>query len=148
VELDDRELIAMAKTGGVAPLMHLSTLTEAGGFSNELATLVLNNQTVQNTLIGNITAMLREKGYTGLDVDFEFISAKDAAPYAAFISKLATTLNPLGYSVLTALAPKTSATQPGLLYEGHNYKALGAAANELLLMTYEWGYTYRHKCHT
>jgi len=144
VNLEDEELIALAKAGGVAPLMHLSTLTEEGGFSNELATLVLNNQSVQTNLVGNLNATLREKGYTGLDVDFEFISAQDAAPYAAFIRRLSGTLNPQGYPVLTALAPKTSATQPGLLYEGHDYKALGAAANELLLMTYEWGYTYRH----
>jgi len=40
------------------------------------------------------------------------------------------------------LAPKTSVTQPGVLYEGHDYKALGEAANAVLLMTYEWGYTY------
>jgi len=144
VELEDEELIALAKAGGVAPLMHLSTLTEEGNFSSDLATLVLNNQNLQNTLIGNITTMLTDKGYNGLDVDFEFIPAKDAAPYAAFIRKLADTLNPLGFTVMTALAPKTSADQPGLLYQGHDYAALGAAANELLLMTYEWGYTYHH----
>lgn len=144
IELEDKQLIALAKEGGVAPLMHLSTLTEEGGFSNALAALVLNNPTVQTNLVNNITAMLNAKGYTGLDVDFEFISARDADNYVAFIRRLATTLNPLGYSVLTALAPKTSSTQPGLLYEGHDYKGLGAAANELLLMTYEWGYTYRH----
>lgn len=141
LELDDRELIAMAKTGGTAPLMHLSTLTEEGGFSNELAALVLNDQAVQNNLVANVTSTLQAKGYTGIDVDFEFISAGDAGNYAAFIRRLSDTLHPLGYSVYTALAPKTSATQPGLLYEGHDYKALGAAADGLLLMTYEWGYT-------
>ena len=41
-----------------------------------------------------------------------------------------------------ALAPKTSADQTGLLYEGKDYPALGAAADYVLLMTYEWGYTY------
>ena len=41
-----------------------------------------------------------------------------------------------------ALAPKTSADQRGLLYEGHNYRLLGEAADLVLLMTYEWGYTY------
>lgn len=41
-----------------------------------------------------------------------------------------------------ALAPKTSADQPGLLYEGHDYAALSANADAVLLMTYEWGYTY------
>ena len=41
-----------------------------------------------------------------------------------------------------ALAPKSSGDQPGLLYEGHDYPALGQAADAVLLMTYEWGYTY------
>ncbi len=142
VDLDDAELIAMAQEGGVAPLMHLSTLTEEGGFSNELASLVLNNAAIQSRLIDNLVTTIQAKGYRGLDVDFEFVFAQDAGAYAAFIRNLARTLNPLGLPVIVALAPKTSSTQPGLLYEGHDYAALGAAANEVLLMTYEWGYTY------
>ena len=41
-----------------------------------------------------------------------------------------------------ALAPKTSDTQAGLLYAGKDYRLLGEAADSVLLMTYEWGYTY------
>lgn len=37
---------------------------------------------------------------------------------------------------------KISASQKGILYEGKDYRALGAAADHVLLMTYEWGYTY------
>ena len=37
VELDDGALLTAAAQGGAAALMHLSTLTESGGFSNELA---------------------------------------------------------------------------------------------------------------
>ena len=51
-------------------------------------------------------------------------------------------MNNAGYSVSAVLAPKTSANQPGLLYEGKDYRLLGEAANWVLLMTYEWGYTY------
>ena len=47
-----------------------------------------------------------------------------------------------GYHTSVALAPKTSAGQAGLLYEGKDYRALGEAADHVLLMTYEWGYTY------
>ena len=142
VDLDDRSLIAAARYMDVAPLMHLSTLTREGNFSNELASLVLNDMTVQNRLVSNIIAKLQERGYTGLDVDFEFVFARDAVPYANFIDRLRRELSPLGYPVIVALAPKTSANQPGLLYEGHNYRLLGQAADQLLLMTYEWGYTY------
>lgn len=144
VDLDDGVLIAMAKAGGAAPLMHLSTLTGEGGFSNELAHIALTDRTVQDALISNLRRTLEEKGYRGLDVDFEYVFPEDASAYAAFLGRLTALLNPLGYPVIAALAPKTSADQPGLLYEAHNYRAIAEAVNEVLLMTYEWGYTYHH----
>ena len=144
VDLDDGVLIAMAKAGGAAPLMHLSTLTGEGGFSNELAHIALTDRTVQDALISNLRRTLEEKGYRGLDVDFEYVFPEDASAYAAFLGRLTALLNPLGYPVIAALAPKTSADQPGLLYEAHYYRAIAEAVNEVLLMTYEWGYTYHH----
>ena len=144
VDLDDGVLIAMAKAGGAAPLMHLSTLTGEGGFSNELAHIALTDRTVQDALISNLRRTLEEKGYRGVDVDFEYVFPEDASAYAAFLGRLTALLNPLGYPVIAALAPKTSADQPGLLYEAHNYRAIAEAVNEVLLMTYEWGYTYHH----
>ena len=142
VELDDTSLIAAARQMGVTPVMHLSTLTEEGRFDNQLATLVLNNMQVQSALVENILYNMELRGYEVLDVDFEFVLPEDAQPYADFISRLRETLSPFGWPVIVALAPKTSADQRGLLYEGHNYRLLGEAADAVLLMTYEWGYTY------
>lgn len=51
-------------------------------------------------------------------------------------------MNLFGYPVSVALAPKTRKDQQGLLYEGMDYGLLGQAANQVMLMTYEWGYTY------
>lgn len=142
VEPEDGPLIRAAHDAGTGALMHLSTLTPEGGFSNELAHLVLTDDAVQSALVKNVTAMLAEKGYQGLDVDFEYVFPEDGPAYAAFIARLARTLNPLGHPVIAALAPKTSAQQKGLLYEAHDYAAIGAAADAVLLMTYEWGYAY------
>ena len=83
-----------------------------------------------------------ERGYQGLDVDFEFVFPQDAGAYADFLGRLTAHFNPMGYPVIAALAPKTSADQKGQLYEGHNYRAIGEAVNRAFLMTYEWGYTY------
>lgn len=142
VDLEDGVLLSMAHAAGTASLMHLSTLTDEGNFSNELASLVLRDLAMQAILIENVVTTMQAKGYSGLDVDFEFIFPEDGPAYAAFIRRLRARLAPLGYPVIVALAPKTSADQKGLLYEGHIYGALGAAADKLLLMTYEWGYTY------
>ena len=142
VEPADEWLITSARRFFVAPLMHLSTLTEEGGFSNELAHLLLNDPQLQDKVIVNLIAKLREKGYSGLDVDFEYVFPEDAALYAAFLAKLTQRLEPLGYPVIAALAPKISSDQRGALYEGHDFAAVGAAVSRVLLMTYEWGYTY------
>ncbi len=142
VDLNDETLLALSREYGTASLMHLSTLTEEGGFDSALADIVLNNAEARQNLIQNVISVIDEKGYSGIDVDFEFIPASNAEAYAQFISQLRALLNASGKTVTVALAPKTSADQPGLLYEGHDYSLLGAAADNVLLMTYEWGYTY------
>ena len=47
VDLDDAGLIAGAHRGGAGAMMHLSTLTPEGNFSNELAHLLLNDPSMQ-----------------------------------------------------------------------------------------------------
>lgn len=142
VEANDEYLIKTAKAYGVAPIMLISTLTEKGNFSNELAGFLMANPEIQDILINNILITIEKKGYYGLDIDFEYIPQQYAQEFASFISKATTRLNEKGYICMVALAPKTSGTQTGLLYEAHNYALAGNAANLTLLMTYEWGYAY------
>ena len=141
VALRDEGILAAAGQYSVLPWMHLSTMTEEGRFSSARAEALLGSVPRQETLLGQIKEILKEKGYGGLDVDFEYIRPELGAAYAAFVDRLRRELNSLGCSVLVALAPKTFAGQRGLLYEAHDYAALGRAANGVLLMTYEWGYT-------
>ena len=142
VDLRDGTILEAARSLGVSPLLHLSTLTEEGGFSNERAHTALTDRPAQDRLVGQLLDAVSRKGYRGVDVDFEFVYAGDARAYAAFVARLREALSPLGLPVLTALAPKTSASQRGELYEGHDYALLSQAADFVLLMTYEWGYTY------
>lgn len=142
VPMDDERLLALAGACGVQPLLHLSTLTAAGAFSAAQAAALLRDPALQQTLAANVLQTMLEKGYEGLDVDFEYLGRDLAEPYAAFIQLLRDTLAPYGLPLITALAPKTSAAQPGTLYEGHNYASLSTASDAVLLMTYEWGYTY------
>ena len=144
IGIDDEDIIRIATDYGVAPIMLISTLGENGAFSNELASLLLNNTEAQNVLIDNIIENMRAKGYKGLDIDFEYVFPEDKDNYVQFVSSLTQSLNAEGFFVMTALAPKASSEQKGLLYEAHDYNALGAASNAVLIMTYEWGYTYRH----
>lgn len=141
VPLRDEGILAAAGQYGVLPWMHLSSLTEEGRFSSARAEALLKSNAQQEMILGQIKEILKEKGYGGVDVDFEYLQPGLAGAYAVFVELLRRELNELGYTVQVALAPKTFAGQKGLLYESHDYGALGRAANGALLMTYEWGYT-------
>ncbi len=139
---NDTELIRIAGEYGVDTLLHLSTLTEGGNFSSERASLIFGNPELQTSLIDELTEIAQQKGFDGIDVDFEFINPAERFDYIQFLQELRLRLNPLGLPLFSALAPKTSDTQRGTLYEGHDYAGIGAAVNYVLLMTYEWGYTF------
>jgi spore germination protein len=142
-DLDDQKLIDSARAAKVAPIMVLTNLNEnGGGFSSDLAHIILNDPVVQETLINNIFAVMEEKNYFGVDIDLEYIYPKDRQSFIDFIARMVAALRPLGYVVTIALAPKTSANQRGLLYESHAYKEIGALVDHVLLMTYEYGYMY------
>lgn len=140
--VNDVPLIQAARAARVAPLMVITNLEAGGGFSSDVARSILRNNTVQDRLLDNVVQNLRSKNYYGLDIDFEYIYPEDREYYNNFLRKTVSRLRPLGYTVTTALAPKTSATQQGLLYEAHDYPVHGALADHVILMTYEWGYTY------
>ena len=135
-------MIAEALDFSVSPILVLTPLGADGRFNNNLIHEVLISETAMETLISNLLQTMEEKGFQGVDVDFEYILAEDRDRFTSFVAELRKRMNAAGYVVSVALAPKTSADQPGLLYEGKDYGGLGAAANEVLLMAYEWGYTY------
>lgn len=140
--LDDTWMITLAKQYGVAPVLTLTPFGPDGMFNNRLISAVVNDLTARETLKNEIVGQIRERGFEGLDIDFEYILASDRQAFVDFVIYMREAVNALGYPVSVALAPKTSADQIGLLYEGKDYPALGAAADYVLLMTYEWGYTY------
>ena len=122
--------------------MVITNIEEGGSFSSDLASTILNNEQLQDTLIDNVLRVMRQKNYYGLDIDFEYLYPRDRENYNNFLRKVAARIRPLGYSLTTALAPKISGDQPGLLYEAHDYPVHGALTDHVILMTYEWGYTY------
>lgn len=139
---DDEWMITLAKEYGTLPVLTLTPLGPDGRFNNQLITSVVNNRIYTDNLIQNLLQMMYEKGYQGVDIDFEYILASDRDAFTAFVWQVAETMRANGFHTSVALAPKTSADQPGLLYAGKDYRALGEAADHVLLMTYEWGYTY------
>nr|WP_325217530.1 LysM peptidoglycan-binding domain-containing protein [uncultured Oscillibacter sp.] len=137
--LDDEAMLEAARVRGTRPVMHLSTLTEAGQFDTGRAAFILTDYEAQGRLAAEVLQTVLRKDFAGLDVDFEYLPGQLAAAYAAFLGRLRQLLAAQGRFLWAALAPKTSRRQRGLLYEGHDYAAVAAAVDGVLLMTYGYG---------
>lgn len=140
--LPDDWMIALAYEYGTQAILTLTPFGPDGRFSNQLIHAVVNDPVAVNRLIEELLYVMGIKGYTGVDIDFEYILAEDRDAFTSFVWQVAERMRANGYQTSVALAPKSSAEQRGLLYEGKDYRALGEAADHVLLMTYEWGYTY------
>ncbi|CDQ37812.1 MULTISPECIES: glycoside hydrolase family 18 protein [Virgibacillus] len=134
-------LSEIAQQNNAAKMLVVTNLEE-GEFSQELGHIIVTVQSVQNTLLDNIVNTATTGGYSDVHFDFEFLPPEDREAYNNFLRKAKERLSQAGLLMSTALAPKTSATQTGQWYEAHDYAAHGEIADFVVLMTYEWGYSY------
>lgn len=124
----------------IAPLMVLTNI-EDGQFSQEAATAILNNEALQDQILDDVIKIMKEKGYKGLDIDFEYLGAENREKYNQFLVKARDKTSENAFTLSSALAPKISDDQVGILYEGHDYEFHGKVNDYVYLMTYEWGWT-------
>lgn len=143
VSPDDSDLIFRAQRSAVMPIMVVTNIFDKG-FSTEVLSVILASEELQERLIGNILSELTGKNYYGVNMDIEYIAPDDRDRYNAFLERLTERLHNEGFVVMSALAPKISADQPGVLYEAHDYAEQGRIADYIIIMTYEWGYTCYH----
>lgn len=141
--LKDESIIQQANEYGVVPVMMLVPMNATDtSFNGKLANEIFANKEAEDRLIENVAKNMKQKGYQGLNIDFEFIYPKDREGLLNFIEKTKNRLAQDKYFTQVALAPKTSAAQKGLLYEAHDYPTIGKVTDHVLFMTYEWGYLY------
>lgn len=139
VPIDDDALISAAFKNEVLPMMCIVNFSSTAKGQN-IAHAVLNNPTATQNLISNLIFIMEQKGYRGLNIDFEYVLPEDREQYNEFLRLTVERLHAEGFFVSTAIAPKTGPMQEGLLYEGIEYPVHGNLLDFVILMTYEWGY--------
>ncbi len=142
IDVDDQELIDMAKKYGVAPLMLVSTQTIQGGSSCEIATTLLNSPEIQDNLIDNIIEVLKRKGYYGLNQYFQFYTTENEELYVNYVQKLRSRLNREGFKLIITITPSETIEQIGCSSEVVDYSAIAQYSDALTLLSYNWGFSY------
>src|SRR5699024_3246574 len=99
---------------------------------------VLNNPTSRSNLVNNIYDLVSRKGYGGVNIDFERVSAQDRDLLTGFLLQLKNRLAPEGYVVTIAVPAKTSEDIHWL--QGYDYGVIGVVVDIMLIMAYDWHY--------
>ncbi len=142
IEPLDEEVIPIAHDFRTAVFLSLTSINQDGTFSSAKIERLVTDIDFQNIVLANLIDVIKRKKAQGLDIDMEYIPPQYRNEFTAFISNASRQLHEADLLLHVDLAPKYSDEQSGLLYEAHNYSAIGAVADFVFLMTYEWGYTY------
>ncbi|WP_153730800.1 LysM peptidoglycan-binding domain-containing protein [Sporosarcina obsidiansis] len=134
------EIPSIAKNAGVINMMVITNL-ENYSFSADLAHVIFTDQAAQDRMIQDAINIAKTVGYGDIHFDFELLFPEDRELYNQFLRNARDKIHDAGLTISTALAPKAGDVTTGI-YGAHDYKAHGEICDFVVLMTYEWGYTY------
>jgi spore germination protein len=112
-------------------------------FNAHIAHAILTTPAYTQTFLDGMLAKLKLGHYQGINIDFESISAPDRDAFSAFVLTVAQKMKAGGYLTMVSV-PAKQVDDPSNSWDGaFDYKALGAAADVLQVMTYDengpWG---------
>lgn len=106
-------------------------------FDPALAHTILTNSTVRQKAITNMVNTVKKNGYTGINIDFESVMAKDRSALTSFVKSVSEALHPAGYKVVVSVPAKTQDDPSDGWSGAYNYAALGQYVDFLQVMTYD-----------
>jgi len=130
---EDPKLLALARDNGKPMLPLISNEFDPGRVSK-----MLDAESSRKAHADELVSLVVNKGYAGLDVDYEMLYAEDRDKFSAFVEDLASQLHTEGKKLAVTVHPKTS--EPGTWdgQKSQDYKRLGSAADELKIMIYDY----------
>ena len=135
---EDRALVAKSKELKVTPLLVLQNFVN-GDFSAELAGRVLENPTYRANLIASLVNLAKQRGYSGVSIDLEFIPPPRRQDFIIFLSDLKKALGTLLLHV--NVHSKTQDIPTNRIIGAYDYAAIANVADLVAVMTMDYGYS-------
>lgn len=139
-EIDDLELIALAREFGVAPVMVISGQSAEGNPNMDFLHEFITNNGWMLQIIEQVSQIAGEKGYYAVNLDTPFVRMEDRQVFDDFLKTFADRLHSLGIKLFITITPNSFEDQDEVKYSTIDYTALGNIADEIFLISYSWGY--------
>ena len=87
--------------------------------------MLTENDEIQKKVIDQLYRTVEDKGYAGVNIDFEYILPENRVRFAQFVGRVRKRMSAGGYRTSVALAPKVSDTQKGASGRGTGLLSFG-----------------------
>ncbi|HWT76073.1 MAG TPA: LysM peptidoglycan-binding domain-containing protein [Mobilitalea sp.] len=141
LDVNDRDIIKMAKVYGVAPIMMLTAQGENQSEEINVTHAVLHSKHLQDMFLSQLLTILKDKGYYGVNINTPYVIPEDRNHYEEFMKRFTSRMISEGFMVLNTLSLSAFEILTGTMYNGLEYEVLGKTADATMLISYEWGYT-------
>ncbi|MBY0120412.1 glycosyl hydrolase family 18 protein [Bacillus sp. S/N-304-OC-R1] len=135
--INDTLIVNESKKLKITPLLMIRNF-ENQQFSPELIGKVLENPVYRKNLISSIMNFVKQKGYGGVSIDFEFIPPPRRQDFNLFLNDLKSALGKLILHV--NVHAKTADLPTNRIVGAYDYLAIGRAADIVAVMTIDYGY--------
>jgi spore germination protein len=141
---DETELIQLAKTYGVAPMMFVSAISEEGIVSSEVTNEIINNPAVRERLFDNALQTLEMKGYYGINIQLEGITPDNLDGIAKYIKEYAERFHSEGYRIVITITPIMNIDTPRVHFEKIDYFKLSESVDGIAFTSHDWARSYSY----
>lgn len=111
-----------------------------GVWDFEVVPALLADDAARRRHVRELVDLAERRGYDGIVIDYEFLGADDRDDFTAFVTALGDALHAADKRLAVALHAQTTDEGVGEHNLAQDYRALGRAADELHLMTFNFHY--------
>jgi spore germination protein len=111
-----------------------------GHWNADLVEKMLHDPAARRKHIRELVKLAVSKGYDGIDIDYESLNGEDRSVYTKFLTKLSAKLHTEDKLLTTAVHPKVSNAGYDERNLAQNFRAIGAAADQVRVMTYDYSW--------
>ncbi|WP_099467981.1 LysM peptidoglycan-binding domain-containing protein [Konateibacter massiliensis] len=139
---DDEIVIQRSKEYGVIPLFMATTMSAQGEPDYEAVSSILSNEVYQQSFIDNSIALIKQKGYMGLNIIFNYLTLLNIDLYIALLYNLKTDLDKENLLLFVTVNSNSQYVSNELSFEKIDYSPLSPLIDGITFIQFVWGVNY------
>jgi spore germination protein YaaH len=137
---EDPSILSFLRSNGILVIPTVANIID-GVWNGALVSGIINDPVLSSVNIASLVNLAVDRGYDGIDLDYEDLPAADRAVFTAFVDRLAAALH--AHEKLLTVNVYAKTAEPGSWAgpQAQDWAALGSSADQVRIMTYEYSWS-------